>query len=128
MGGFTLQIRTPDSWEGWYWGAKHVWGMESVGLQWPDNANILPDVCKNSDLLLFWGADPETTPWGFGGGQFTSRICYHIKEIEADRINRGGRERLLGDVRHGTANHRQRRIGQILRRGLPQLHDRRVTQ
>ena len=81
MGGFTLQVRTPDSWEGWYWGAKHVWGMESVGLQWPDNANILPDVCKNSDLLLFWGSDCETTPWGFGGGQFTSNILYHFTEL-----------------------------------------------
>jgi trimethylamine-N-oxide reductase (cytochrome c) len=24
MGGFTQQVRNPDSWEGWYWGAKHV--------------------------------------------------------------------------------------------------------
>jgi anaerobic selenocysteine-containing dehydrogenase len=28
MGGYTPQIRNPDSWEGWYWGAKHVWGRE----------------------------------------------------------------------------------------------------
>ena len=27
MGGFTQQIRNPDSWEGWYWGTKHVWGI-----------------------------------------------------------------------------------------------------
>ena len=33
LGGYTQQIRNPDSWEGWYWGAKHVWGMEPVGLQ-----------------------------------------------------------------------------------------------
>ena len=38
MGGFTLQVRTPDSWEGWYWGAKHVWGMESVAC----NGLIMP--------------------------------------------------------------------------------------
>ena len=24
MGGYTWQTRNPDSWEGWYWGAKHV--------------------------------------------------------------------------------------------------------
>ena len=24
MGGFTQQVRNPDSWEGWYWGSKHV--------------------------------------------------------------------------------------------------------
>ena len=35
MGGFTLQVRNPDSWEGWYWGAKHVWGQ---GMQ----GNVLP--------------------------------------------------------------------------------------
>jgi trimethylamine-N-oxide reductase (cytochrome c) len=26
LGGFTQQVRNPDSWEGWYWGTKHVWG------------------------------------------------------------------------------------------------------
>jgi trimethylamine-N-oxide reductase (cytochrome c) len=29
--------------------------------------NVLKDVTENSDMVLFWGADPETTPWGFGG-------------------------------------------------------------
>jgi trimethylamine-N-oxide reductase (cytochrome c) len=24
--GYTQQMRNPDSWEGWYWGAKHFWG------------------------------------------------------------------------------------------------------
>ena len=23
-GGYTMQARNPDSWEGWYWGAKHM--------------------------------------------------------------------------------------------------------
>ncbi|HTY81584.1 MAG TPA: molybdopterin-dependent oxidoreductase, partial [Dehalococcoidales bacterium] len=31
LGGFTQSARNPDSWEGWYWGAKHMWGMEYVG-------------------------------------------------------------------------------------------------
>ena len=35
LGGYTLQTRNPDSWEGWYWGAKHVWGMEPIGLMMP---------------------------------------------------------------------------------------------
>ena len=55
LGGYTLQVRNPDSWEGWYWGAKHVWGMEPVGLQWPYNTNLLPDIAKNTDMLLFLG-------------------------------------------------------------------------
>ena len=37
LGGYTLQTRNPDSWEGWYWGAKHVWGMEPLGLLTPSN-------------------------------------------------------------------------------------------
>jgi anaerobic selenocysteine-containing dehydrogenase len=31
LGGYTLQMRNTDSCEGWVWGAKHVWGMETVG-------------------------------------------------------------------------------------------------
>ena len=31
FGGYTLQIRDADSWEGWWWGAKHAWGCEPVG-------------------------------------------------------------------------------------------------
>ena len=30
-GGYTMQARNPDSWEGWYWGAKHIWGQDPVG-------------------------------------------------------------------------------------------------
>ena len=61
LGGYTLQARNPDSWEGWYWGAKHVWGMEPVGV--PFQTNLATDVAENTDLLLYWGADPETTQW-----------------------------------------------------------------
>jgi trimethylamine-N-oxide reductase (cytochrome c) len=25
MGGYTQQVRNPDSWEGWFYGSKHVW-------------------------------------------------------------------------------------------------------
>jgi trimethylamine-N-oxide reductase (cytochrome c) len=63
LGGYTLQVRNPDSWEGWVWGAKHVWGMESIGEMVP-SANLIPDIAQNSDMLLFWGGDPETTTWG----------------------------------------------------------------
>jgi anaerobic selenocysteine-containing dehydrogenase len=62
MGGYTAQLRNPDSWEGWAWGAKHVWGMEPVGQQVPTN-NLIPDIAQNSNIVLFWGCDPETTPW-----------------------------------------------------------------
>ena len=79
LGGFTLQVRNTDSWEGWAWGAKHAWGMEPVGEMAPA-ANLIPDIAENSDMVLFWGCDPETTPWGFNG-QVASRICYWFSEI-----------------------------------------------
>jgi anaerobic selenocysteine-containing dehydrogenase len=74
LGGFTLQTRNPDSWEGWYWGAKHVWGMEPVGQMQP-TINVVPDIAENTEMLLFWGCDPETTPGAFDG-QMASRVCY----------------------------------------------------
>jgi anaerobic selenocysteine-containing dehydrogenase len=42
LGGYTLQTRNPDSWEGWYWGAKHAWGMEPIGKE--NQANMAPDM------------------------------------------------------------------------------------
>ncbi len=31
-GGFTREVRNADSWEGWYWGATHVWGLGFAGI------------------------------------------------------------------------------------------------
>jgi trimethylamine-N-oxide reductase (cytochrome c) len=84
LGGYTLQVRNPDSWEGWVWGGKHVWGMEPVGQQVP-TANVIPDIAENSELLLFWGCDQETTPWGWGG-QAASRLSYWFTELGIQQI------------------------------------------
>lgn len=65
LGGCTWAVRNPDSWEGWWWGSKHMWGMEPDGLQRPQ-LNLLPDILENTDVLLCCGCDYETTPWGFG--------------------------------------------------------------
>jgi anaerobic selenocysteine-containing dehydrogenase len=81
LGGYTQQIRNPDSWEGWYWGSKHVWGGEPVGMASEYQTNLYPDIARNTDMMLFWGCDPETTPWGFAGGQMTSRMCYWFTEL-----------------------------------------------
>ena len=79
LGGYTLQIRNPDSWEGWVWGAKHAWGVEGVGQMTPC-ANVIPDMVQNSQMLLFWGCDPETTSWGFEG-QMASRLSYWFTSL-----------------------------------------------
>ncbi len=84
FGGFTQQTRNPDSWEGWYWGAKHVWGCETLGQQVPA-ANLIPDIAKNTELLLHWGCDAETTPWGFDG-QLASRLCYWFTDLGIKQV------------------------------------------
>lgn len=82
--GCTVQARNADSWEGWYWGAKHVWGMDPVGEQ-TSLTNVFKDISENSDAVLLWGCDCETTPWGWGG-QISSRTLYWWKEIGIKQI------------------------------------------
>lgn len=85
MGGYTLETRNPDSWEGWHWGAKHVWGMEKgLGTMYPQT-NLIQDISEHTDMLLWWGADPETTSWGFTG-QAPSRFSYWFTELGIKQI------------------------------------------
>jgi molybdopterin guanine dinucleotide-containing S/N-oxide reductase-like protein len=97
MGGYTLQTRNPDSWEGWYWGAKHVWGCEPVGKA-AYQSNIVPDIAEHTNMLLFAGCDPETTTWGWGG-QTVSRLCYWFTELGIKQVY------ICPDVNWGTAVH-----------------------
>jgi anaerobic selenocysteine-containing dehydrogenase len=97
MGGFTLQVRNPDSWEGWYWGAKHVWGQGVQGMYWPA-ANIVKDSTEHTQMCLFWGCDPETTPWGFTG-QFASKLMYFWKDIGIKQVY------VCPDLNYGAAVH-----------------------
>jgi trimethylamine-N-oxide reductase (cytochrome c) len=76
--------RNPDSWEGWYWGAKHVWGMETVG-EMEQVTNVMLDISENSQMLLFWGCDPETTPQGLDG-QMASRLCYWWTDLGIKQV------------------------------------------
>ncbi len=97
IGGFTLQVRNPDSWEGWYWGAKHVWGEGLIGMMWPAD-NIVKDMSENCDTVLFWGCDPETTPWGFTG-QNATRLCYFWSEVGIKQVY------ICPDLNYGAAIH-----------------------
>ena len=97
LGDYTLQIRNPDSWEGWYWGAKHVWGCEPVGKALYQS-NILPDIAEHTGMLLFTGCDPETTTWGWGG-QTVSQLCYWFTELGIKQVY------ICPDVNYGTAVH-----------------------
>jgi molybdopterin guanine dinucleotide-containing S/N-oxide reductase-like protein len=98
LGGYTVQSKNPDSWEGWWWGAKHAWGMEQwQGLMWPQT-NCFKDVAENTEMLLFWGCDPETTPLGFSQ-QMPSRFCYWYKELGIKSIY------ICPDLNYGAAVH-----------------------
>lgn len=97
MGGYTWQTRNPDSWEGWYWGAKHVWGCEPIGKQ-RNTTNTLPDIAEHAEMILFWGCDPETTTWGWGG-QIVSRLCYWFTELGIKQVY------VCPDLNYGAAVH-----------------------
>ena len=96
-GEFTVQNRNSDSWEGWFWGAKHVWGMEHFGLETPAT-NIFQDVAENTDMMLFIGCDPETTPWGWQG-QMASKACYWLSELGIKSVY------ICPDLNYGAAVH-----------------------
>ncbi|MFC1927415.1 molybdopterin-dependent oxidoreductase [Chloroflexota bacterium] len=100
-GGFTQQNRQPDSWEGWWWGSKHFWGCEPVGQG--QQSNLLYDIAKNVELLLFWGCDQETTPWGWQG-QLPSRLSYWWTELGIKQIY------VCPDLNYAAAVHADRWI------------------
>ena len=79
LGTYTYQMRNMDSWEGWHLGARLVWGCEPFGEMMPP-ANLYPDIAKHSDMLLFWGCDPETTPLGVVS-HMSGRLCNWFTEI-----------------------------------------------
>ncbi len=97
LGGFTQQVRNPDSWEGFYWGSKHVWGQGLVGMMDPSD-NCVKDITEHCQLVLFWGCDPETTPWGFVG-QFASRLCYFWTQCGIKQVY------ICPDLNYGAAVH-----------------------
>ncbi len=102
LGGFTMQARNPDSWEGWYWGAKHAWGMvKNLGQQYTQAT--IPDIVENTDLLLFWSGDPESTTWGFTGQQ-VSRLSYWFTEVGIKQTY------VCPDLNYGAAVHADRWI------------------
>ncbi len=83
LGGVVVQARQPDSWEGWYWGAKHVWGQEPLGQG--RTQNLFYDITKNCKMLLYWGCDNETTTWGWVG-QIPSMLSYWFTDCGIESI------------------------------------------
>ena len=80
---YTMQVRTTDSWEGWYWGGKHVNGWETMGTSAPQG-NMTKDMMDNCEMMLV-STDPETTTWGFNQ-QYASLVCYWLSEIGIEQV------------------------------------------
>ena len=84
LGGYAAQIRNPDSWEGYYWGAKHVWGGENE-VGYPPQDAALEDLLRNAEMVLFIGSDIETTTSG-NQGLIGSVVCRWLKELGIEII------------------------------------------
>ena len=63
--GCTKQHGSPDSWEGWFWGAMHHWG-NSLRLGTPEFYGTVEDCLKEAEMIVFWSSDPDKT-YGYEG-------------------------------------------------------------
>ena len=82
-GNYTQEMRNPDSWEGWYWGAKHVWGNLAVGL--PKPYPNLWETAQNCEMVVWEGNDWEST-WAGCHGEIYSRCLYYWEDLGIKQI------------------------------------------
>lgn len=66
--GFTDILDNPDSWEGWHWGAPHAYGF-FWRLGNPEQYDLLEDALKNTELVVYWSNDPDSTHGIYGGNE-----------------------------------------------------------
>jgi molybdopterin guanine dinucleotide-containing S/N-oxide reductase-like protein len=82
--GFTDILDNPDSWEGWHWGATHVYGFYwRLGM--PEQYDLLGDALRNTDLIVHWGNDPDSTR-GIYGGQESAVWRLWLRELGKKQI------------------------------------------
>ena len=82
--GFTEIFENTDSWEGWHWGAIDTWGFYwRLGL--PEQTDLLEDSLKNSDLIVHWSHDPDSTR-GHYSGQDSAIWRIWLKEMGKKQI------------------------------------------
>lgn len=77
--GFTYADHNPDSWEGWHWGGMHNWGF-SHRLGIPEQTDLLEDALKNTEMIVFWSADPEAQNGIYSAFESTPRRMW-LKEL-----------------------------------------------
>jgi trimethylamine-N-oxide reductase (cytochrome c) len=87
LGGYTRETRTPDSVEGWYWGAKWVWGAGSnhgLGMVAPPENNFSSwgtayDITNHTEFIAFHAGDLELTQ--NYASQYWSRLLNYWEEL-----------------------------------------------
>jgi len=63
---YTPVLDNTDSWEGWHWGATHTYGFYwRLGM--PEQFDLLEDVLKHTEMIVFWSNDPDTTRGTYSG-------------------------------------------------------------
>lgn len=96
-GWWTQMIRNPDSWEGYYWGAKHVWGFdETLGEPYQDA--VWDDVLENTEMVIMSGNDPEATGLGMSGSAAALNMPRWLKQAGIKIVA------LSPDLNHGGAH------------------------
>ena len=79
MMGITYADHNPDSWEGWHWGGMHMWGF-SWRLGNPEQYDLLEDTLQNTEMIVFWSADPEVNTGIYSAHESTVRR-YWMKDL-----------------------------------------------
>lgn len=70
--GFSFCDHNPDSWEGWHWGATHMWGF-TTRLGDLEQTDLYEDCLKNCEMMVFWSSDPEVNNGIYGAYESTIR-------------------------------------------------------
>ncbi len=68
--GFSFIFDNPDSWEGFHWGSVHTYGF-FWRLGCPEQYDLLDDTLKNTDMIVYWSNDPDSTRGGYTGQEST---------------------------------------------------------
>ena len=81
--GATYVDHNPDSWEGWHWGAMHVWGYAwRLGIA--EQYDLLEDALKNTEMVVYWSSDPDGEPMIYTGQESTP-WRFWLKELGVPR-------------------------------------------
>ncbi len=77
--GYTISQRNADSWEGHYWGAKHVWGSDAGDGKIQPNSNKEIEIAEHCEMLVITGGDWLTTSQS--NGNFSTKYCRWLQDI-----------------------------------------------